>query len=180
MPNTDNQMAGPRAYGYVSDLPDPDAAGPARLTDLWCWAESQETTIISPAMYEEFFLPYLARVSSRFGLVYYGCCEPVHDRLETDHGGHPQPALRLGLGLGRLRARWPACSAATTSSPASRPGAHQRPDPALGACRGGPARTYEAARDCNVELLFRDVYDVGGDRPRLARWVALARSVFDM
>jgi len=41
-------------------------------------------------------------------------------------------------------------------------------------------RTYEAARDCNVALLFRDVYDVGGDRSRLARWVALARSVFDM
>jgi hypothetical protein len=30
-----------------------------------------------------------------------------------------------------------------------------------------------------VELLFRDVYDVGGDRSRLARWVALARSVFE-
>ena len=27
-PNTDNQMAGPRAYGYVSSLPGPDSAGP--------------------------------------------------------------------------------------------------------------------------------------------------------
>ena len=82
VPNTDNQLAGPRAYGYVSDLPDPDSTGPARLSDLWCWAESQETTMMSPAMFRDFFLPYIARVTSRFGLVYYGCCEPVHDRLE--------------------------------------------------------------------------------------------------
>ena len=41
-------------------------------------------------------------------------------------------------------------------------------------------RTYDAARDCNVELLFRDVYDVGGDRSRLAQWVSLAKSVFDI
>ena len=43
-------------------------------------------------------------------------------------------------------------------------------------------RTYEAAKreDCNVELLFRDVYDVGGDRSRLRTWVEMARSVFQM
>ncbi len=41
-------------------------------------------------------------------------------------------------------------------------------------------RTYDAARDCVVELLFRDVYDVGGDRSRLARWVSLVKSVFDI
>ncbi|MEX1336700.1 MAG: hypothetical protein AB1Z66_15515, partial [Candidatus Limnocylindrales bacterium] len=42
-------------------------------------------------------------------------------------------------------------------------------------------RTREAARrgDCNVELLFRDVYDVGGDRSRLRTWTDLARSVFE-
>ena len=41
-------------------------------------------------------------------------------------------------------------------------------------------RTFEVARanECAVELLFRDVYDVAGDRTRLARWVSLARSVF--
>ena len=33
-------------------------------------------------MYAEFVLPYMKRLTDRFGLVYYGCCEPVHDRLE--------------------------------------------------------------------------------------------------
>ena len=42
-------------------------------------------------------------------------------------------------------------------------------------------RTYDAAvaHGCNVELLFRDVYDVGGDRTRLAQWTSLVRKVFD-
>ena len=42
-------------------------------------------------------------------------------------------------------------------------------------------RTYDAAMsgDCNVELLFRDVYDVGGDRSRLKTWVELARKIFE-
>ena len=39
-------------------------------------------------------------------------------------------------------------------------------------------QTYAATRDCNVELLFRDLYAIEGDRGRLARWVGLARSVF--
>jgi hypothetical protein len=40
-------------------------------------------------------------------------------------------------------------------------------------------RTRAATRDCNVELLFRDLYAITGDRARLARWVSLARSVFE-
>jgi len=57
--NTDNQMAGPRGYGYVSELPQPDSDAPVTVKNLWGWAESQETTCISPEMFKEFFLPYL-------------------------------------------------------------------------------------------------------------------------
>ena len=79
--NTDSQMAGPRMYGYVSDLPDAESEAPVTLKNLWGWAESQEAANISPGMYKEFVLPYLARLSERFGLIYYGCCERVDDRL---------------------------------------------------------------------------------------------------
>jgi hypothetical protein len=36
--------------------------------------------------------------------------------------------------------------------------------------------TLAAARDCNLEIIYRDVYRIHGDRPRLRRWVELARS----
>ena len=180
VPNTDNQLAGPRAYGFVSDLPGSDSSEPARLADLWCWAESQETTMMSPAMFRDFFLPYLARATSRFGLVYYGCCEPVHDRLEMIMAAMPNlrsvsvsPWADFEK-VAELLGRDYVFSRKPDPVPISGPQPHwERAEADL-------RRTYEAAREGNVELLFRDVYDVGGDRTRLARWVELARSVFDM
>jgi hypothetical protein len=180
VPNTDSQLAGPRAYGYVSDLPGPDSTGPARLADLWCWAESQETTMMSPAMFADFFLPSIARVSSRFGLVYYGCCEPVHDRLEMIMAALPNlrsvsvsPWADFERVAGLLGRDY-VFSRKPDPVPISGPEPHwERAEADL-------RRTYEAARDGNVELLFRDVYAIGGDRSRLARWVALARSVFGL
>jgi len=35
----------------------------------------------SPAMFEEFEVPYAARWYERFGLADYGCCDPLHDRV---------------------------------------------------------------------------------------------------
>jgi hypothetical protein len=180
VPNTDNQMAGPRAYGYVSELPGPDTTAPANLRDMWCWAESQETSSISPDMFREFFLPYIARLSARFGLVYYGCCEPVHDRLELIMDAIPNLRSvsvsswadfgKVAEMLGRryVYSRKP--------NPAFMSGANLDWDLAEADLR----RTYAAARDCNVELLFRDIYTVDRDLPRIARWVEMARSVFGM
>ena len=36
--------------------------------------------------------------------------------------------------------------------------------------------TVRAARKCNLEIIFRDVYRINGDRPRLNKWVDLVRS----
>lgn len=180
VPNTDSQMAGPRAYGYVSELPPADAPGPAHLTDTWCWAESQETTTVSPAMYSEFFLPYIARLAARFGLVYYGCCEPVHDRLERIMAAMPNlrsvsvspwasfELVAEMLGDRYVYSRKP--NAAFMSGPSPEWDLVERD------LRRTAAATTTAGS--NVELLFRDLYDVAGDRARLARWVDLARSVF--
>jgi hypothetical protein len=123
-------MAGPRAYGYVSDLPGPESDGQVKLKDLWGWAESQESTVISPAMYKEFFLPYLARLSAKFGLVYYGCCEPVHDRLELIMQAIPNLRSVSVSGWADFR-RVAEILAAAACTPASRP----RPTSA------GPTRT---------------------------------------
>jgi hypothetical protein len=178
VPNTDNQMAGPRAYGYVSELPGPASNAPARLSDVWCWADSQETTTISPAMYREFVLPYIARLTARFGLVYYGCCEPVHDRLNLIMEAIPNlrsvsvsawsDFQKVADMLGRqyVYSRKPNPTFMTGTSPDWDLVERDLRD------------TYTAARDCSVELLFRDLYAIGGDRARLARWVGLARSVF--
>ena len=40
--------------------------------------------------------------------------------------------------------------------------------------------TYAAARDLNVEILYRDVYTVNGDRARLRKWVDMTKSIFQI
>ena len=80
--DTDNQFGGPSSYGYVSDLPACGSDKPVELKDLWTWAESQESQPISPSMFAEFFLPYIAEMANLFGLSYYGCCETIHDRFD--------------------------------------------------------------------------------------------------
>lgn len=178
--NTDNQMAGPRSYGYVSDLPEPDSRRKVSLKDLWGWAESQESESISPEMYKEFILPYLAELSTRFGLIYYGCCERVDDRLEMIMEAIPNlrsvsvsgwtdfaKAAEM-LGKRYVYSRKP--------TPAYISGAN----PDWGLLEKDMKDTYAAARDCNVEILFRDVYTTNGDRSRLSKWVDMTKSIFQM
>jgi hypothetical protein len=57
-----------------------DPARP-RAKDIWTYGMAQILLSVSPAMFEEFEVPYAARWYGRFGLAYYGCCDPLHDRV---------------------------------------------------------------------------------------------------
>lgn len=74
---------GSGSIGYTDELPAPDRqpGTSARLKDRWGFAESQETIGISPAMFDEFIMPYQLPLLEEFGLNYYGCCEPVDERI---------------------------------------------------------------------------------------------------
>ncbi len=180
VPNTDNQMAGPRFYGYVSDLPGPDYTGDVTLKHCWGWPESQESMIISPDMYKEFVLPYLARLSREFGYVYYGCCEPVDDRIDMLMDAVPNlRAVSISgwadfdfmaekLGERIVYSRKP--------TPAYMSGAN--PDWDL--MREDMRKTWEATKrnNCNTELLIRDLYTVGREQKRLRQWTDMVKSTF--
>jgi len=180
--NTDTWMPCPGSYGFVSDLPagdgEPASSGrAAALKDCWCWTDSQESAPISPAMFEEFFLPAISEVTRPFGLTYYGCCEAVHDRFERVQRAIPNlravsvsgwsDPFRMGELLGRryVYSRKP--------TPAYISGAH----PDWDRLKKDVEDTLAGARNCNLEICF----DVGssdlGDRPRLAAWVRMARAL---
>lgn len=174
--NNDSHIVGSGSPGYTTALPSDGYAGAPRLRDLWIWIESQETTMISPRMFTKFFLPYMAEVASLFGLVYYGCCEPVHDRWD--------PILKA---IPHIRAVsiTPWCDMNTMGERLGKTCVFSRkPKPWLisGATPDWAGleldvdETIAAARDGCLEFLFRDVYRVNGDLSRLARWVSLVRS----
>lgn len=49
--------------------------------DVWCRAMAQVFSMVSPAMHDEFDLQYTQRLFDLCGLGYYGCCEPLHDKI---------------------------------------------------------------------------------------------------
>ena len=172
--NTNNPCPG--SYGYVSDLPDKENATRA---DCWAWFDSQETAPMSPDMLNEFFLPYLADLVAPYGLSYYGCCEAVHDRLH-----HVEKVVK------NLRAvsvsGWSDFFAAgeiigdkyvysRKPTPAFISGAY----PEWDSLKKDAEDTLKAAKNCNLEFCFRDIYTIKGDRPRLTKWTQMVRELID-
>ena len=68
---------------YTDELP-ADGYDPAkpRAKDRWMFGLAQILGSVSPAMYDEFEITYSKPICERFGLVYYGCCEPLHGKME--------------------------------------------------------------------------------------------------
>jgi len=71
--------AGSGSLPFTSRLPQKT---PVKQSEMWLWLESQETDTLSPQMLDELFLPSMARIAEKFGLIYYGCCEHLHDRMD--------------------------------------------------------------------------------------------------
>ena len=179
-PNSDNQFAGPGSYGYTTQLKQVNSKGDTKLSDLWVWAESQETHMISPEQFKNLFLPYIAEVCKKFGFVYYGCCETIEDRFEIVKKAIPNIRavsvsgwnnfIKVGEILGKdyVYSRKPTPAYLSTSSL----------DWDL--AKKDMELTYQGMKkgNCNTEIIFRDVYNISGDHTRISKWVAMTKSIF--
>jgi hypothetical protein len=68
---------------HTDELPAPDYDPQRpRARDLWTSGMAQIFVSVSPAMHQEFELDYANRWYARFGLVYYGCCEPLDTKMD--------------------------------------------------------------------------------------------------
>ncbi len=76
-------VIGTGGLGHTGDLPQPDCnPSHVRLKDQWGSGMAQIFSEVSPAMHEEFALQYEKKYLNRAGLVYYGCCEPLHRKVD--------------------------------------------------------------------------------------------------
>lgn len=81
--NNNNTRIGSGAYGYTDELPQEDYTPEhVRTKDIWGCAADQILGSVSPKMHEEFAMQYDRKWLSRFGLTHYGCCEPVHNKID--------------------------------------------------------------------------------------------------
>lgn len=68
--------------GYVDDLPGEMEDGKVTRKNVWGRGTAQMFASVSPAMHDEFEIEYAKEYFDGFGLVYYGCCEPLHDKID--------------------------------------------------------------------------------------------------
>jgi len=176
--NIDNQFAGAGRYGYVSDLPQHDYDGAVRTKDLWGWAESQETgpPIVSPDMFSEFFLPYISDLSKMFGLIYYGCCEGLQDRWKYITKEIPNIRAVSVSGWSNFKEMGEMLGKDFVYSRKPIPTYISGSNPNWDLLEEDLDKTIEAASQCNLEFIFRDIYTILEDRPRLKRWVDMVKS----
>jgi len=174
--NNENDYMGSGSMGYTRDLPKTGRAksDPVRLEDLWVLLESQETVGVGPDLFEEFIFPYQLSIAEKSGKVYYGCCEPVHNRWHV---------LKRLPHLARVSiSPWAdeefMAKALGTDIIYSR-----KPNPTListdkfdeVAIRADIRKTLTTAKGCRIELIMKDVHTLNEQPGRLARWVELAR-----
>ncbi|MDP4091991.1 MAG: hypothetical protein Q8920_01370 [Bacillota bacterium] len=52
-----------------------------RARDVWGRGLAQIFGSVSPKMHDEFDIQYMIKAMEPFGMVYYGCCEPLHKKI---------------------------------------------------------------------------------------------------
>ncbi|MCL2880848.1 MAG: hypothetical protein FWF29_11450 [Treponema sp.] len=68
---------------YTDELPAPGyKREKPRCKDIWTGGLAQMLSTVSPAMHQEYELDYCNPLFARFGLVYYGCCDPLDRKMD--------------------------------------------------------------------------------------------------
>ncbi len=172
--NNGNTRIGPGGLGLTDELPQPDYAGRVRLKDLWGTASTQIFADVSPSMHEEFALQYESRLLNRFGLSCYGCCEPLHHKVDIAKKHLPN-LRRISM------SPW-----ADVAKGAAAVGKDlifsYKPNPAIMAgstwdietVRADLRRVLELTRGCCVEVLMKDLHTCNRHPERMWQWTQAA------
>ena len=164
---------------YTDELPAPgfDPARP-RTKDLWMFGLAQMFSTVSPAMFEEFEIDMCMPIFTRFGLVYYGCCDPLDRKM----------AQVRKIANVRKISMSPWINEEIGAAEIGRQYVYSRkPNPALLAWPDfNEAAVREHLQDsvdvcarygCPLELILKDISTVAYQPQRLWRWAEIAMEV---
>ncbi len=156
-----------------------DAARP-RARDIWTCGMAQMFSSVSPAMHDEFEIEYARRWYERFGLVYYGCCEPLdrkigilrklpHVRKISMSPWVDQDRGAQAMGSDYVFSRKPNPAILATDA-FNGEAAHKDLSTTLDVCK---------RHGCPAELILKDISTVRHDPTRLWRWAKIARELVE-
>ena len=154
-----------------------DPAKP-RTKDIWMYGLAQMLGTVSPAMYNEFELEPCAPIFERFGLVYYGCCDPLDGKIDM---------LRKIKNIRKLSVSPWANEEKLGEEIGSGYVFSNKPNPALLAAAGfdediirkSLAKTKGICDryGCPLEFIQKDISTVRYQPQRLWRWVQIAKEI---
>lgn len=179
LPTVAGEELGQGSWCYNRELPggEEESGRPLTAKDVWGFMDSQETVGLSPEMYEEFIFPCYEKISGQFGLLSYGCCEPVHPIWEK--------CISKLKNLRKVSIS-PWCDEEIMGERLKGSSVifHRKPSPNyLGvgtaldeeAVRAHIRKTLHAARGCKLEITQRDVYTISNDINKARRYVDIIK-----
>ncbi len=164
---------------FCDELPSPDYDGKkAMAKDTWVFSMAQMFSEVSPAMQEEYDILPLKPLLERYGLVYYGCCEPLHHKIDIVRNIKNVRKISVSPWANKQMAAENIHGDYVFSA---------KPNPAyvaMGSLDENLVRKdlEETVRICKenktpCELILKDVSTVCGDPSRLEKWERIAMSV---
>jgi hypothetical protein len=164
---------------YTDELPAPgyDPQKP-RTKDMWMFGLAQMFATVSPRMFQEFEVDYASRICARFGLVYYGCCDPLDKKMAqvrlipnvrkvsmSPWVSQERGAAEIGRDFVYSRKPSPALLAVDTYDPE--------------AVRQDLLATRQVCEQyhCPLEIILKDISTVRYQPERLFRWAEAAMQV---
>ena len=171
-PNCRSHFVGSGGHGQVDELP--EHPQPVLAKHMWGQAAAQVFAEVSPKMHASFSLPYDRRWLARFGLACYGCCEPLHRKIDILRG---IPNLRrISLAprsdpIAGAKAIGRDYIASIKPNPTQLSGERFDEDEV----RGWFQQMLAGTKDSVVEFVMKDTLTCYRDASRPGRWAHLAK-----
>lgn len=173
--NRTNIYTGSGSLGYTNDKR--KAPEDVKLTDMWGFADAQEFSNVSPAMFEEFAIKNQKIGLNLFGRGCYGCCEPMDEKYEAVFS-HIHNIRRISI------SPWADIREAAEKI-GKRAIYSYKPDP-TGICTGFEEAVWEkkllelkeVTKDCYLEIILKDIRTCGNTNAHLIKFIDLCHKVF--
>jgi len=177
-------LSGPQSLihctgAYTDELPAPGHNPKKwRTKDMWMFGLAQMFSTVSPRMFKEFEVDYASQICDRFGLVYYGCCDPLDKKMVqvrqipnvrkvsmSPWVDQERGAAEIGKEYVYSRKPSPAFLAFDVFDPE--------------AVREDLLQTREVSQryDCPLEIILKDISTVRYEPERLFKWAEVAMEV---
>jgi len=170
---------GSGGYGLVSCLTEPEeGAINCETLQMWGCGNAQIFSTVSPEMHWQFSLQYEMDWLKQFGLTYYGCCEPLYnkmdimDQIPNLRKVSMSPWNKWAVAAERCRGKYVMSC---------------KPSPAkftVGEFSETEARKeletiINETQGCSIEIIMKDISTVDYHPERLWRWAKIARETID-